>query len=144
MVVALQVGLFRMLRHRGCGRRFWVGFEVTGLALLLIYLTCHQALFFTQMIVPWTYRFFDVIDGMMAHLPYGVFAFYRSYLFINMRGHEYLRNHRGPGGFVRNTDVDAYPGRCYSGGVPCGFQILECQPWNLTYPHHRRSRVQSR
>jgi hypothetical protein len=85
MVIALQVGLFRMLRNRGCGRRFWVGFEATGLAVLLIYLACHQA-FFTQMIVPWTYRFFDVIDGTMAHLPYGVFAFYRKYLFINMRG----------------------------------------------------------
>ena len=85
MVVALQVGLFRVSRTRGSGQRFWIGFELTGLALLLIYLVCHHA-FFTQIIVPWTYRLFDIIDGTMAHLPYGIFAFYRRYLFIDMRG----------------------------------------------------------
>jgi hypothetical protein len=85
MSVALQAVLFRMRLTRGRPRRFWVGFEVTGLALLLIYLICHQV-FLTQIIVPWTYRLSATIDGTMAHLPYGIFAFYRRYLFIDMRG----------------------------------------------------------
>lgn len=38
--VALQVGLLLMLRSRGRRRRFWVGFEVTGSALLLSFFAC--------------------------------------------------------------------------------------------------------
>ena len=41
-------------------------------------------MYFTQVIVPSTYRLFGMIDETMACLPFGAFAFYRRYLFINM------------------------------------------------------------
>jgi hypothetical protein len=35
MFFAMQVGLFRLLRSRGRARRFWVGFELAGIAMVL-------------------------------------------------------------------------------------------------------------
>lgn len=82
MGLALQFGLFLLLRSRARGRRFWVGFEGTGLAALLIYLPCHR-FFFTQIIVPWTFQVSGSIDRAMRYLPYHVFGWYRRHLFIN-------------------------------------------------------------
>jgi hypothetical protein len=94
MGLALQVGLLGLPLSRGRGRRFWVGFEATGLAALLIYVPCHRV-FFTQVIVPWTYHLFGAINRAMTHLSYGALVWYRRHLFIN------------PGGALRTIDVIA-------------------------------------
>jgi hypothetical protein len=41
--LALNLGLVRMARSHGRKRRFWAGFEATGLAMLLAFIACFEA-----------------------------------------------------------------------------------------------------
>ena len=38
--IALQVGLWCLLRSRGLVRRFWIGFEISGVAVVLTLFSC--------------------------------------------------------------------------------------------------------
>lgn len=68
---ALQVGLFAMLRSRGRSRRFWAGFEATGLGLLLAYTACFCVA--RRMTYGWAYRVTEGIYGAMLGLPADAF-----------------------------------------------------------------------
>lgn len=51
LALALQIGLFVMLRGTGRMRRFWIGFESIGLACLIAYVVCCS--FFNGLILQW-------------------------------------------------------------------------------------------
>ncbi len=36
MILLLEVGLFRLVSNRGAGRAFWLGFEIAGLAYVIV------------------------------------------------------------------------------------------------------------
>ena len=59
VVAAMQVGLFAMIRSRGWGRRFWAGFEATGLGLLLAYIAGSHA--GPRVVNAWAYRVSEVM-----------------------------------------------------------------------------------
>ena len=65
--VAMQAGLFAMSRSRGRGRRFWAGFEATGLVLLLAYAAGSQA--DRRVVYGWAYRVTESIYRSMLCLP---------------------------------------------------------------------------
>jgi hypothetical protein len=68
---AMQVGLFAMLRSGGRSRRFWAGFEATGLGLLLVYTACSHAV--RREIYGWAYRVTESIYGSLLGLPADAF-----------------------------------------------------------------------
>ncbi|MHC5538416.1 hypothetical protein ACYOEI_09325 [Singulisphaera rosea] len=82
MGLALQVGLFVLIRSRARGHHFCVGFEATGLAALLIYVPGHRA-YFNQVIVPWTFDLSGAVDRALRYLPYHVFGWYRRHLVVD-------------------------------------------------------------
>ena len=71
VVAAMQVGLFAMFRSRGWGRRFWAGFEATGLGLLLAYTAGSHAS--PRVVNGWAYRVTEGIYGSMLGLPADAF-----------------------------------------------------------------------
>ena len=68
--VTMQVGLFAMFRSRGRSRRFWAGFEATGLGLLLAYLAGSSCQLLKQVVNGWAYR---VTRGRLRRCPCCVF-----------------------------------------------------------------------
>jgi hypothetical protein len=71
VVAAMQVGLFAMFRSLGWGRRFWAGFEATGLALLLAYTAGSRHS--PRVVNGWAYRVTEGIYGSMLGLPADAF-----------------------------------------------------------------------
>jgi hypothetical protein len=64
---AMQVGLFAMRRSVGRLRRFWVGFEATGLGLLLAYIACSHARL--RVFGLWAYKVSESVYGSLRGLP---------------------------------------------------------------------------
>lgn len=65
--VVMQVGLFAVLRSRGRRRRFWIGFEMTGLGALLAYVAWCRADY--RAFNLWPYAILERIYGALQHLP---------------------------------------------------------------------------
>jgi hypothetical protein len=70
--VAMEVGLLAMPRYHGRGRRFWVGFEATGLGLLLAYVAGTQV--GHRAVNGWAYRVTESLYGSMLRLPPNTFV----------------------------------------------------------------------
>ena len=64
--LSLQVGFPLMLRGRGQGRRFWVGFEATGSIALVAYIACRMA--FSQVVVRWPMFLYESYRSSLSHL----------------------------------------------------------------------------
>jgi hypothetical protein len=64
---SMQAGLFAVRRSVGGIHRFWVGFEVTGLGLLLAYIACsHVGL---PVFDRWAYKVSESVYGSLRGLP---------------------------------------------------------------------------
>jgi hypothetical protein len=69
--VTMQVGLFAVFRSRGWYRRFWAGFEATGIALLLAYAAgSHTS---RRVVNGWAHRVTEGIYGAFLRLPADAF-----------------------------------------------------------------------
>ncbi len=64
---AMQAGLFVMSRSVGGSRRFWAGFEATGLGLLLAYIVCSRA--GLRVLDRWAYKVSESVYGSLRGLP---------------------------------------------------------------------------
>ncbi len=65
--VVMQVGFFAVLRSRGRSRRFWIGFEITGLGSLLAYAAWCRADY--RAFNLWPYAILERIYAAFQHLP---------------------------------------------------------------------------
>ncbi|WP_406695037.1 hypothetical protein V5E97_28755 [Singulisphaera sp. Ch08] len=63
----MQVGLFALLRSRGRSRRFWFGFELTGLGALLAYAAWCRADY--RAFNLWPYAILERIYSALQDLP---------------------------------------------------------------------------
>jgi hypothetical protein len=68
--LSLQVGFPLMLRGRGPRRRFWAGFEATGLIALVVFTACRTA--FDRVVVRWPMNLYEDYRNSLSHLPPGV------------------------------------------------------------------------
>src|SRR4051794_9630649 len=78
--LAMQVGLFQLLRRRGRIRRFWAGFEATGLAALIAYIACLRADYL--MIIRWVFYLFGAINGALSYLAPDAYLWMHRHLAI--------------------------------------------------------------
>ena len=63
----MQAGLFAIRRSVGRIRRFWAGFEATGLGLLLAYIACSYA--GLRVFDRWAYKVSESVYGSLRGLP---------------------------------------------------------------------------
>lgn len=79
--LALQVGLFRLVSSRGRARRFWGGFEATGLVMLILYMVGQLVRW--PVMVRWPRAVLHGLNGAASHLPPAALQWYLEHLFIN-------------------------------------------------------------
>ncbi len=80
LAIALQLGLAALLRSRGRWRRFWVGFEASGVIALAAFLVCRQA--FSQAIARWPGFLYESYRASLALLPGGVMDWLLAHLYV--------------------------------------------------------------
>jgi hypothetical protein len=80
LAIALQLGLAPLLRSRGRWRRFWVGFEASGVIALAAFLVCRQV--FSQAIARWPGFLYESYRAALAQLPGGVVDWLLTHVYV--------------------------------------------------------------